>query len=115
MRRIATPVFGRESTSASLQNLAKSLLQCEKSGYKMRSSMRSKRHGFGKFDGPWGPTFSPCFSDAGTNNGVEESLSNYSTEDLSRSRIAFWRRNTPGTLCCLIDSAVTRDLSQGMW
>jgi len=109
MRRIATPIFGRPSTSALLQNLVKSLLQCEKTGYKMRSSTRSKRHGFDAFDRPWGPTFSPCFSDAGTNNGVEESLSNYSIKDLARSRIAFRRRNTPGTLCCVVRSAVTRD------
>jgi hypothetical protein len=115
MRRIATPVFGRVSMSAPLQNFAKSRLQCEKTGYMMRSSMRSKRLSFGRFDRPWGPTFSPCFSDAGTNNGVEESLSNYSIKDLARSRIAFWRWNTPGTLCCVDPSAVTRELSQGMW
>ena len=59
------------------------------------------------------PTFSACFSDAGTNNGVEESLSNYSIEDLVAQQDAFPRRMTRETLCCSEPSAAACGLAAG--
>ena len=81
--------FDERATGVDGKNFATMVLKCENTGNKIWSFEQSECLSSGHSTGSLEPTFSACFSDAGTNNGVEESLSNYSIGALSRSRMIF--------------------------
>src|SRR5205085_7270786 len=113
LRWFDTRFFAFGSSPRELKKLASKLLQPRKMRYKMRSSKRSKRPSLANLIGHQRPTFSPCFSDAGTNNGVEESLSNYSIED--RRAPGCFLRGTTQERCAVWNHLLsTREFSQGL-